>query len=87
MRDALFLQRTPVLLTDLVYLPLIGVTTALLGLLACGLFIVLKKHVGVSAPHAAWAAVGVFLLRVLAVRFNWNTRSVLRESDTGEPNG
>ena len=171
-RDALFLQRTPILLTDPVYLPLIGVTTALFSLftrpltrilnaetvqklveimdaigipifavigmqlaqgqgipisgavfvgvvnglaggllrdvlvrevpgvlrpgqfvtlfllLACGLFIVLQQHAGVSAPQAAWTAVGgFFLFRVLAVRFNWKTRSVLRESVTGEPDG
>ena len=41
-RDALFLQRTPVLLTDLVYLPLIGVTTALLGLFTGPLTRILK---------------------------------------------
>ena len=41
-RDALFLQRTPVLLTDLVYLPLIAVTTALLGLFTGPLTRILK---------------------------------------------
>jgi uncharacterized membrane protein YeiH len=169
LRDALFLQRTPILLTDPVYLPLIGVTTVLLSLftgpltrilnadtvqklvdlidavgipifavigmqlaegrgipvfgvmfvgvvngvaggllrdvlvrdvpamlrpgqfvtlfllLACALFLVLKHNAGMSAPEAAWAAVGVFfLLRVLAVRFNWKTRSLLPESVSGD---
>jgi uncharacterized membrane protein YeiH len=161
-RDALFLQRTPVLLTDPVYLPLIAVAVALcslftgvvsrilkvdtvqkmvdvidavgipifavigmqlaegrgipvagvmfvgvvngaaggllrdvivrevpallrpgqfvtlLLLLACGLFLVLKRYAGVSAEHAAWTvACSFFVLRVMAIRFNWTTRSVL----------
>ena len=169
-RDALFLQRTPVLLTDPVYLPLIAVTVALFSLftglvsrilkvdtvqklvdlidavgipifavigmqlaeaqgipvggvvfvgvvngtaggllrdvivrevpailrpgqfvtllllLACGLFMVLKHYGDLSAPQAAWAAVcSFFVLRVLAIRFNWTTRSLLPESHTGEP--
>jgi uncharacterized membrane protein YeiH len=167
-RDALFLQRTPVLLTDPVYLPLIGVTVALFSLftgfvsrilkvetvqklvdlidaigipifavigmqmaeaqripvagvvfigvvngtaggllrdvlvaevpallrpgqfvtllllVACGLFMVLKQYEDVSASQAAWAAAGsFFVLRVLAIHFNWTTRSVL--PDTGDP--
>jgi uncharacterized membrane protein YeiH len=169
-RDAFFLQRTPVLLTDPIYLPLIAVTVALcslftgvvsrilkvetvqklvdiidaigipifamigmqlaegrgipvagaifvgvvngtaggllrdvivrdvpallrpgqfvtlLLLLACGLFMLLKRYAGVSAPHAAWTMAGsFFVLRVLAIRFNWTTRSVLPESRAGEP--
>ena len=169
-RDALFLQRTPVLLTDPVYLPLIAVTVAvfslftgavsrilnvetvrkavdlidavgipifavigmqlaeaegipvtgvmfigvvngtaggllrdvivrevpailrpgqfvtLLLLLACGLFLVLKRYGDVSSSQAAWtAACSFFVLRVLAIRFNWTTRSVLPESLPGEP--
>ena len=169
-RDALFLQRTPVLLTNPVYLPLIAATVALFSLFtglvsrilkvdtvqkmvdvidavgipifavigmqlaeaqgipvagvifvgvvngtaggllrdvivrevpailrpgqfvtllllaACGLFIVLKRYADVSASHAAWTmACSFFVLRVLAIRFNWTTRSVLPESVTGEP--
>jgi uncharacterized membrane protein YeiH len=169
-RDALFLQRTPVLLTDPVYLPLIGLTVALFSLftgfvsrilkvetmqklvdlidavgipifavigmqlaeaqgipvagvifvgvvngtaggllrdvivrevpallrpgqfvtllllLACGLFIALQRYAEASASQAAWAAAcSFFVLRVLAIRFNWKTRSVLPESITGEP--
>lgn len=164
-RDALFLQRTPVLLTDPVYLPLIAVTVALFSLftglvtrilkvetvqklvdlidavgipifavigmqlaeaqgipvggvvfvgvvngtaggllrdvlvrevpailrpgqfvtllllLACGLFIGLKQYADVTIQQAAWTSIGVFfVLRVLTVRFNWTTRSVLPES-------
>jgi uncharacterized membrane protein YeiH len=169
-RDALFLQRTPVLLTDPLYLPLIAVTVALFSLftgsvsrilnvetvrkaidlidavgipifavigmqlaeaegipvsgvlfvgvvngaaggllrdvivrevpailrpgqfvtllllLACGLFLVLKRYTDVGASHAAWiTACSFFVLRVLAIRFNWTTRSVLPESPAAEP--
>jgi len=169
-RDALFLQRTPVLLTDPFYLPLIAVTVALFSLfagavsrilnvetvrkavdlidavgipifavigmqlaeaqdipmagvmfigvvngtaggllrdvivrevpailrpgqfvtllllLACGMFLLLRRYGEVSSPQAAWtAACSFFVLRVLAIRFNWTTRSVLPESAAGEP--
>jgi uncharacterized membrane protein YeiH len=169
-RDALFLQRTPVLLTDPVYLPLIALTAALFSLftaplsrllrvetvqklvdvidavgipifavigmqlteaqgiplagvlfvgvvngaaggllrdvivrevpallrpgqfvtllllLACGLFVMLKRYAGFTGPDAAWTmACSFFVLRVLAIRFNWTTRSVLPESPTGDP--
>jgi uncharacterized membrane protein YeiH len=164
-RDAFFLQRTPVMLTDPVYLPLIAITVILLSLfstpltrmvngetvqklvdiidaigipifavigmqlaaehaipmagvifigvvngtaggllrdvlvrdvpallrpgqfvtllllLACGLFVGLKEYANVTVPQAAWTAIGTFfVLRVLTVRFNWTTRSVLPES-------
>jgi len=166
LRDSLFLQRTPVLLTDPVYLPLIAVTVilfslfstpltrvatadtvqkiidiidavgipifavigmqlaeeqktipvagvifvglvngtgggllrdvlvrdvpailrpgqfvTLLLLLACGLFVGLKHYAEVTVSQAAWFSIGIFfVLRVLTVRFNWTTRSVLPES-------
>ena len=169
-RDALFLQRTPVLLTDPVYLPLIGVTVVLFSLfsgpltrvvtadtvqklidiidgvgipifavigmqlaeergipvagiifvgvvngtaggllrdvlvrdvpavlrpgqfvtlillLACVMFVTLKWYAEVTIPQAAWTSIGTFfVLRVLTVRFNWTTRSVLPESLVGNP--
>ena len=169
-RDALFLQRTPALLTDPVYLPLIAVTVALFSLftqvvsrilkvdtvqklvdvidavgipifavigmqlaeaqgipvagvmfvgvvngtaggllrdvivrevpailrpgqfvtllllLSCGLFMVLKRYTELSASEAAWTmACSFFVLRILAIRFNWTTRPVLLGSHTGEP--
>jgi uncharacterized membrane protein YeiH len=169
-RDALFLQRTPVLLTDPVYLPLIAVTVilfslfsgpltrvvtadtvqklidiidgvgipifavigmqlaeergipvagiifvgvvngtaggllrdvlvrdvpavlrpgqfvTLLLLFACASFVALKQYAEVTVPQAAWAAIGsFFVLRVLTIRFNWTTRSVLPESLSGDP--
>jgi uncharacterized membrane protein YeiH len=167
-RDALFLQRTPLLLTDPVYLPLIGVTVALFSLftgfvsrilkvetvqklvdlidaigipifavigmqlaeaqgiplagvmfvgvvngtaggllrdvivrevpallrpgqfvtllllLACTLFMVLKRYAGFGASDAAWTmASSFFVLRIMAIRFNWRTRSVLPEPRAG----
>jgi uncharacterized membrane protein YeiH len=167
-RDALFLQRTPVLLTDPVYLPLIAVTAALFSLFtgfvsrilkvetvrkmvdiidavgipifavigmqlaeaqgipvggvmfvgvvngtaggllrdvivrevpallrpgqfvtllllsACTLFMVLKRYAGFGPSEAAWTmASSFFVLRILAIRFNWTTRSVLPEPRAG----
>ena len=169
-RDSLFLQRTPVLLTDPVYLPLVGLTVilfsifsspltrvvkavtvqkvidiidaigipifavigmqlaeerniptagvifvgvvngtaggllrdvlvrdvpailrpgqfvTLLLLLACGMFMGLKWYARVTIPQAAWTSIGTFfVLRVLTVRFNWTTRSVLPESLSDDP--
>src|SRR4030095_5780460 len=170
LRDSLFLQRTPVLLTDPVYLPLIALTVilfslfsapltrmvtadtvqklvdiidavgipifavigmqlaeegglpvagvifvgvingtgggllrdilvrdvpallrpgqfvSLLLLLSCGLFIGLKQYAQVTIPQAAWTAIGTFfVLRVLTIRFNWTTRTVLPESLSSGP--
>ena len=43
----------------------------------CGLFIVLTRRLAVNPTEAAWITVGTyFLLRVVAVRFNWQTRPV-----------
>jgi uncharacterized membrane protein YeiH len=166
-RDALFLQRTPVLLTDPVYLPLIAATVILFSLFsgpltrvvtadtvqklidiidgigipifavigmqladeraipvagiifvgvvngtaggllrdvlvrdvpailrpgqfvsllllgACALFVAMKAYADVTVAEAAWTAIGTFfVLRVLTIRFNWTTRSVLPESLT-----
>ncbi|HEX4914005.1 MAG TPA: TRIC cation channel family protein [Vicinamibacterales bacterium] len=60
-----------------------GQFVALLLLLSCVLFVALKQYPGISVPEAAWAAIGTFfVLRVLTIRFNWSTRSVLPESMT-----
>lgn len=49
-------------------------------MLACALFLWLKLQDGVTPTQAAWATVGFFFVfRVLAVRFNWQTRAVLGE--------
>ncbi len=64
-----------------------GQFVTLLLLVACGLFIALQRYAEVSASQAAWAAAcSFFVLRVLAIHFNWTTRSLLPESPTGEPN-
>lgn len=64
-----------------------GQFVTLLLLLACGLFVGLKQYTEVTIPQAAWASIGTFfVLRVLTVRFNWTTRSVLPESLAGDPN-
>jgi uncharacterized membrane protein YeiH len=65
-----------------------GQFVSLILLLACALFVGLKQYAGVTIPQAGWTAVGVFfVLRVLTVRFNWTTRSVLPESLSGDPGG
>jgi len=59
-----------------------GQFVSLMLLLSCGLFLVLTKQYAVSPTNAAWATVGsFFILRVLAVQFNWQSRSLLDESD------
>ena len=58
-----------------------GQFVSLLLLLACVLFVGLKHYQSVTAPEAAWIAIGTFfVLRVLTLRFNWTSRSVLPES-------
>jgi uncharacterized membrane protein YeiH len=50
---------------------------------ACGVFQVLTLRYGVLPTPAAAATIAVFVvLRVLALRFNWQTRSVWREAET-----
>jgi uncharacterized membrane protein YeiH len=49
----------------------------------CVLFIVLSYTYGIDTNHAAWISIGVTaLLRLLAIRFNWTTKS-LREWSSG----
>jgi uncharacterized membrane protein YeiH len=60
------------------------VTLILLG--TCGLFVALKWYGQLTIPEAAWSSIGTFfVLRVLTIRFNWSTRSVLPESLSGGP--
>ena len=50
--------------------------------LVCGVFMMLRLRYGVRPTEAAWATVGAFfLIRVLAVRFNWQTRSIASGSE------
>ena len=59
-----------------------GQFISLMLLLVCALFMVLTQRYGVDTPRAAWITVGTyFVLRVLAVRFNWRSRSVLTEQE------
>jgi len=45
--------------------------------IVCGLFIVLTRRLAVNPTTAAWITVTTFfLIRVIAVRFNWQTRPV-----------
>lgn len=49
-------------------------------LAACGLYLLLTLQLGVWPTQAAWITVGVFfVVRVLTIRFNWQTRSVWDE--------
>lgn len=52
---------------------------------ACGVYLLLTLQAHVPVVHAAWITVGVFfVVRVLTIRFNWQTRPVWEdESGTG----
>jgi len=59
-----------------------GQFVSLMLLFACALFMVLTQRLGVDPPRAAWITVGTyFVLRVLAVRFNWQSRPILSDTD------
>jgi uncharacterized membrane protein YeiH len=60
-----------------------GQFVSLLLLLACMLFVGLKQYAEVTVPAAAWISIATFfILRVLTIRFNWTSRSVMPESLT-----
>jgi len=66
---------------DVPALPRPGQFSTLSLLLACGLFLVLRLQWGVGPVPAAWTTVLVFfVIRLLTLRFNWQTRPVLRAS-------
>jgi len=45
--------------------------------IVCGLFIALTRRFAIAPIDAAWVTVGsFFVIRVVAVRFNWQTRAV-----------
>jgi len=47
---------------------------------ACALYLFLTLQRGVAVTHAAWITVGAyFIVRLLTIRFNWQTRSVWEE--------
>lgn len=61
-----------------------GQFVSLMLVMAGGLFLTLTIHYHVKPTRAAWAAIGAFfVLRLVAVRFNWQSRSVL--GDLGGP--
>lgn len=63
-----------------------GQFVTLILLLACVMFSTLKWYAELTIPQAAWTSIGTFfVLRVLTVRFNWTTRSVLPESLANDP--
>ena len=60
-----------------------GQFVSLMLLAACGFFIVLTRRYTMEPTRAAWITVGAyFLLRVLAVRFNWRSQPLLGESES-----
>jgi uncharacterized membrane protein YeiH len=59
-----------------------GQFVSLALVLVCGLFMVLKLQYAMNPTHAAWITIGVFfLIRILALRFNWRTQPILREPE------
>jgi uncharacterized membrane protein YeiH len=57
-----------------------GQFVSLTLLFACGLFLVLTIRLAMNPTTAAWITVGTyFVLRVITVAFNWQTRPVLVE--------
>jgi len=52
--------------------------------IACALFLALRLVYRVGTTDAAWTMVGFFfLIRVLAVHFNWQTRAIIDEPPAG----
>jgi uncharacterized membrane protein YeiH len=54
-----------------------GQLYSLAALGGCVLFVVLSYYYGIDTNHAAWISIATtVLLRLLAIRFNWATKSV-----------
>jgi uncharacterized membrane protein YeiH len=54
-----------------------GQFASLTLLAACGANLLLTREMEITGRHAAWMTVaGFFVVRVLTIRFNWQTRSV-----------
>ena len=52
------------------------------GFVACVLFVVLEVYLQVSPTVAAWIIIGLFfIIRVLAVRYDWKTQPVLPDTE------
>ena len=49
--------------------------------MACVLFVAMVSYLGVNKDVAAWVIIAVFFaLRVLSIRYDWQTRPVLPPS-------
>ena len=58
-----------------------GQFVSLTLLAVCGLYLLLTLQYQLSATRAAWITVGVyFVIRLLTIRFNWQTRSVVEDT-------
>jgi uncharacterized membrane protein YeiH len=69
-----------VVVRDVPALLRLGQFVAPMLVLACGLFLVATGHYGANATRAAGGTIAAFfVLRALAVSFNWKTRSILPE--------
>jgi uncharacterized membrane protein YeiH len=54
------------------------------AILGCGIFVALRVLLNTDETLAALIAIGItFLLRILSVRFNWQTRSILKAPEEG----
>jgi uncharacterized membrane protein YeiH len=59
-----------------------GQILALAALAGVSLFVLLVKTTGLSAGSAAWAAIALtFVIRMLAIRFDWRTRALISTED------
>jgi uncharacterized membrane protein YeiH len=59
-----------------------GQILTLAALAGVSLFVILLKTTTLSAGAAAWAAIAVtFVIRILAIRFDWRTRALLSAED------
>jgi uncharacterized membrane protein YeiH len=60
-----------------------GQILALAALAGVSLFVVLFKFTTLTAGEAAWAAIALtFVIRMLAIRFDWRTRALVSGTDT-----
>jgi uncharacterized membrane protein YeiH len=59
-----------------------GQILAIAALAGVSLFVLLVETTSLRAGSAAWAAIGLtFLIRMLAIRFDWRTRALLSGAD------
>ncbi|MGB8909081.1 MAG: TRIC cation channel family protein [Candidatus Cybelea sp.] len=59
-----------------------GQILALAALAGVSLFVLLVKETSLSASEAAWAAITLtFVIRMLAIRFDWRTKALVKSED------